>query len=219
MMIGHYSSGLLAKAIDPRLPVWVLFVAAQLVDIGWAILIAIGVERVNLVEGFTPSNPLDLEYMPYTHSLTATVGWGALAFVAWLAAKRRFGWSGSAVLVAAVVVSHWFLDLLVHIPDLPLYGNQAKQGFGLWNQPLLSLALEAALFAGALALYYRRTRPNVGANRWGMVMFGAVLFAIQVGTLYGSVPLSTVVLSVTGLASFAAVAAAGEWLDRKRHAV
>ena len=31
---------------------------------------------------------------------------------------------------ALVVVSHWFVDLLVHIPDLTLYGTPPKLGFG-----------------------------------------------------------------------------------------
>jgi hypothetical protein len=215
-MIGHYSASLVAKAIDPRLPLWVLFVAAQLVDIVWAVLIAANVEHVNLVEGFTASNPLDLAYMPYSHSLTATVGWAALAAIAWLWAQRRFGWRGSSLLVGAVVLSHWLLDALVHVPDLPLYGDQHKQGLGLWNHAPLSLALETALFFGALALYYRATAADGDRGRWGMLIMGLALFGVQVGTLFGPVPPSHLVLSATGMVSFIGLAVCAEWLDRKR---
>ena len=78
MFIGHYGPSFALKAIRPAIPLWLLFVAVQLVDIGWALLVLLGVERVRIVPGITASNPLDLYYMPYTHSLAAVALWSTV---------------------------------------------------------------------------------------------------------------------------------------------
>ena len=61
----------LAKALDKTIPLWLLFLAVQLVDISWAIFVLLGIEKVRIVPGFTATNPFDLYYFPYTHSLPA----------------------------------------------------------------------------------------------------------------------------------------------------
>jgi hypothetical protein len=55
-----------------------------------------------------------------------------------------------ALFLAPAVFSHWVLDLVVHRPDLPIYNDAYKVGFGLWNYPLTALALESALLFGAM---------------------------------------------------------------------
>lgn len=61
----------------------------------------------------------------------------------------------AGVIVGLAVLSHWILDLVVHVPDLALYDNSANVGFGLWNAPRLVFGLEAALFLGGIALCLR----------------------------------------------------------------
>src|ERR1700722_9538256 len=39
MFTGHYSASFAGKALDRTIPLWVLFVAVQLLDFVWAILI------------------------------------------------------------------------------------------------------------------------------------------------------------------------------------
>jgi hypothetical protein len=46
-------------------------------------LILLGVEKVRIVPGITATNPLDLYFMPYTHSLIAAVLWSLAAFLAY----------------------------------------------------------------------------------------------------------------------------------------
>ena len=77
MFVGHYGVSWLARWADETIPLWVLFVAVQLVDVVWAILVLVGVEKVLIVPGITATNPLDLYYMPYTHGLFAAIGWSA----------------------------------------------------------------------------------------------------------------------------------------------
>src|SRR5689334_6249769 len=117
MFVGHYGASFLGKAAAPRVPLWVLLLAAQLVDVAWAVFILLGIERFHL-DPSLPSNPLVLEHMPYTHSLVGTVAWAALA-AGLVAASARFGdGRRAAVVTALVVASHWALDVLVHRADM-----------------------------------------------------------------------------------------------------
>jgi membrane-bound metal-dependent hydrolase YbcI (DUF457 family) len=141
MFVGHYGVSFAVKSMDQRIPLWALFIAAQLLDVLWAPFVLLGVEKVRIVPGITASNPLDLYYMPYTHSLLAAALWSIVALGAWRLWRRTRTGARAALLVALAVFSHWVLDFLVHRPDLPLYDNTAKVGLGLWNRPLLAFVL------------------------------------------------------------------------------
>jgi hypothetical protein len=119
MFVGHYGPSLAAKAVSKSIPLWVLFVAVQLLDVFWSIFVLLGIEKVRIVSGITATNPLDLYYMPYTHSLIAAMLWAVAAGIVYYAIRKADGWSAAAF-VGAAVFSHWVLDWLVHRPDLPL---------------------------------------------------------------------------------------------------
>ncbi len=125
----------------------------------------------------TATNPLDLYYMPYTHSLVAAIGWSVIASILYKVFKPN-GWSAAA-LVGAAVFSHWILDLLVHRPDLPLYDNTMKVGFGLWNFPRLAFALEVVILSAGLYFYVHETRPLSRAGGYGMPIFAVVMLLVQ----------------------------------------
>jgi hypothetical protein len=78
------------------------------------------------------------------------------------------------------VFSHFALDLIVHVPDLPMLGQEsAKLGFGLWRAMPVALGLELGFAAVALVAFFRciqLSRPKallVG----GMVVVAAALTA------------------------------------------
>ena len=215
MFIGHYAPGLAIKAAKPAIPMWLLFIAVQLVDIAWALLVLLGIEKVRIVPGITASNPLDLYYMPYTHSLVAAVLWSVAAAVVWRLLPRSRSWPAAAW-IGAAVLSHWVLDLLVHRPDLPLYNNVMKVGFGLWNLPVLALALEAVLFFGCMLFYLKRTQAVGNFGRYAMPVFGLVLFAFQAALVFGPPPPSSTAAAVSALMAYVLVAAVAYWLDRQR---
>jgi membrane associated rhomboid family serine protease len=119
--------------------------------------------------------------------------------------------------VAAVVLSHWFLDFLVHRPDLPLTPWSATRvGLGLWNSIPATLAIEAALFAAALAFYLRRTRALDRIGRWGLVAVVVFLLAAYVGAAFGPPPPSVEAIAWAGLIGGAVTALLGFWVDRHR---
>src|SRR2546430_4352852 len=97
MFVGHYGVSFAAKRLDKTIPLWVLFLAVQLLDVGWGILVPLGVEKVRIVPGITASNPLDLYYMPFTHSLVAALLWSLGVYVA-CRSIRAFGASHRAAL-------------------------------------------------------------------------------------------------------------------------
>src|SRR5881397_2912929 len=154
MFVGHYGVSFVAKRADNTIPLWVLFIAVQLLDVFWSGFVLLGFEQVRIVPGFTASNPLDLYYMPYTHSLVAAIGWSVIGFLAYRFAVRSAP-PRAAAIVGLAVFSHWVLDFLVHRPDLPLYDNTAKVGLGLWNLPVLALDLEIALLFGGMWLFFQ----------------------------------------------------------------
>jgi hypothetical protein len=82
---------------------------------------------------------------------------GLLASWAW---GRRAG-----VVIGTVVISHWFLDLLVHRPDLPILpgnaGNLPLLGFGLWQLPVLSAIIELLLALAGAYLYFQRAEITI----------------------------------------------------------
>ena len=183
MFVGHYGASFLAKKADDSIPLWVLFLAVQLLDVVWAPLVLLGIERVRIVPGFTGTNPLDLYYMPFTHSLVAAVAWSAAAAIAyrlWAGMSGRAGrGSRGAFLVGIAVLSHWALDFVVHRPDLPLYpGSETKMGFGVWDSFPATLVIEIAMFGLGVWLYSASTKA---ADRIGKyAYFAFVIFLILV---------------------------------------
>ncbi|OSZ65256.1 hypothetical protein CAP39_12320 [Sphingomonas sp. IBVSS1] len=175
MFIGHFAASVAVKTVRPQLPFWACVGAAQLMDIGWAVLIWAGVEKLRVVPGL-PGSPLDLYHMPYTHSLLAAILWSLAA--AAVAAR----WYGvTALWLGVAVFSHWVADFVVHRPDLLLWpGGTLKLGLGLWNLPVLEMLVEAGLLGLAVAWWVglrvaagQAARPALG---WffGLLVLGAV---------------------------------------------
>ncbi len=209
MFVGHYGVSFAAKRADPSIPLWVLFIAVQLLDVAWAPLVLLGIEKVRIVPGITASNPLDLYYMPYTHSLIAAILWSFGAFLVYRLAMAGSG--RTAAFVGAAVFSHWILDFIVHRPDLPLYDNAAKVGLGLWNVPTAAFALEAALLFGGMWLYLR---TGVG-RRTAMTVFGLIMLGIQAYIFFGPPPRSDSAAAATALAAYV-IFAVVIWLLERR---
>jgi hypothetical protein len=213
MFIGHYSAALIAATQRDAPKLGVLFAAAQIIDIGFFSFVLSGIEAMRITPGITVMNPMDLYHMPYTHSLIGTLVCAA-GFALLL---KGFGASWRAgLIVGLVVVSHWFLDLIVHAPDLTLAGTPPKLGLGLWNYPLIEMPFEIGLTAGALWFYLKSTKP-VGKSLAvpALILYLAAVQAfnwfspppIQLDT---SVPISA--LLAYGLAILLAI-----WISRGRH--
>lgn len=220
MFVGHYGAALALKGVESRASLGWLFIGVQLVDILFFPLVLAGVERMNIVPGYTESTHFELAYMPWTHSLVGFLVWSALmAGAAWLALGRRPRRLSIALVLGASVFSHWVLDLLVHTPDLPLAGDHStKLGLGLWNNAPLTFALEAAVLLGGLWLYLRATEPRPGSRlgRFGMIGLVGFLIALNVYNLFGPPPAAFLEVFGMAMASYLGLAGVAFWLDRAR---
>jgi hypothetical protein len=214
MFIGHFAPAFVAASHRhaPNLPT--LFVAGQLVDWGFFAFALAGVERFRIIPGFTATNGMDLYDMPYTHSLLGSLIW-AISFAALLYIWKR-NWTG-AVIGGAVVLSHWFLDLLVHAPDLTIAGGTTKYGFALWNQPVLEKALELGLIALSVGLYLRATKPKVGSSRFAASVTLIVMIAVQFWNWFGPQPTeANAEMSITALIAFGVFTLLSAWVAKSR---
>lgn len=215
MFLGHIAAGLAAKRVAPRTSTMVLLGAPLLVDLLWPFFLLLGMEHVEIDPGSTAYTPLTFTDYPITHSLLAGLGWAALACALYFAfSKDRRG----ALVVAALVVSHWIFDWIVHRPDLPLYPGGAEYGLGLWNSVAGTVLLEAALFVAGVVLYLRSTRATDLQGSLSFWLLIAMLVPSAVGNVLGPPP-----PSVTGLAVFALILWViplwGIWIDRHREPV
>jgi hypothetical protein len=216
MFVGHYSVALAVKTERNRIPLWVLFVAVQLLDFLWAPFVLLGIEKVRIVPGITATSPLDLYYMPYTHSLFGALFWSALAVLVYKAWKGRAGSRGAWWLVGLAVFSHWILDLIVHRPDLALYDDTWKVGFGLWNYKGIEFSLEIGMLIVGVIIYLRRNGSI--ARRAGIVILALIMVLIQtMNTFSGRRPISSDhAVAITALAFYTFFAGAALFLEKRQ---
>ena len=212
MFLGHFGVAFAAKKAAPKVSLGTLVFAAQFADLLWPILLVLGVEHVRIVPGLMAASPFDFTSYPISHSLVAQLGWGAaigLIYFVWKRDRRN------ALLVSALVPTHWVLDFIAHRPDMPVYPGGPKYGLGMWNSVPLTLAVEYVLFAAGIALYLSATRAKDKAGHlvfWSLAVFLGVVYA---GSLSGPPPPNIQVLAPAGLAMWLTVPWAA-WADRHR---
>lgn len=213
MFIGHYGPAFGAKVAVKRVPLWVYFMAVQFMDVVWSVLVLCGIEKVRIVPGLMPGSPLDLYYMPYTHSLAGALALSILfGAVVMLFFREQRG--GVFLACAAAVFSHWILDLVVHRPDLWIY-DDVKVGFGLWRWLWISLPLELIVLAVGAWLYARYVPARRGGNIW-LWVFVALLAAVEVYGAFGVAPPTPQAEAETALFAYGTIALVAALVDLSR---
>ncbi len=215
MFVGHYGVAFAVKTERNKIPLWVLFVAVQLLDFLWAPFVLLGIEKVRFVPGITATNALDLYYMPYTHSLVGALFWSAVAFAIYKIGWRNVASNSAALLVGFAVFSHWLLDLIVHRPDLPIYDDTLKVGFGLWNYRGIEFVLEIGILLLGAVLYLKRN--GAIARKIGIIIFVAALVLIQTSnTFLRQPPSSDRAFAITALVFYTVFAVVAFLLEKRR---
>jgi len=216
MFVGHYAVSLALKKAEKRASLGLLFLAVQFIDIFFFPFVLLGIERIKIVENFTQSTHFELEYMPYTHSLLASIICAGFIYVVFRLIPPRN--KSVALVMGIAVLSHWFFDLIVHTPDLPIWKDAStKLGLGLWHSAIATYALEAVLLAAGLWLYLRSTVATSAVGKYGMSIFVVVLLLVNAVNLFGP-PLgdNKVSLAISALVMYALFAGVAHWLDGKR---
>jgi hypothetical protein len=216
MFIGHYAPAFVIAALNPRGPnLGVLFVAVQAVDYGFFTLSLMGIERASHDPSLSGIMPIDLEYMPFTHSLIpATLIWALTgAVLAMVLApqgrKALFGWS-----VGLAVASHWFVDLLVHRPDLGLLWDTSKVGLGLWNHPMLAMPLEIGVLAIGLFMFVASRRFETMKAIGALSVLIVTLLLAQAINWFTPAPTGLLATAVPPLLIYTIFAAIAFWVDK-----
>jgi hypothetical protein len=214
MFLGHYALAFGAKRIAPAVSLGTLFMACQFADLLWPTLLVLGMEAVEIDPGNTLVTPLNFVSYPYSHSLMMLLVWAVVFALLYLAIRR--GRAG-ALTVGALVLSHYFLDLIMHRPDLPItIGGSTRLGLGLWNYPGTTLATESMMFIIGAAIYSSVTRERDRIGRIGLWALMATLVAIYFAALWGPPPPNSQAVAIAGHLSWLFVWWA-YWVDRHRH--
>ena len=175
----------------------------------------LGIEQVQInVPGANPFLTLTFLSYPWSHSLLMGLVWATLFGGAY---HLMTGYRRGAVVIGLAVVSHWVLDAVTHVPDLPLWPwSSPLVGLGLWNSVPGTAIVESLMLAAGVWVYTSGTtaRDRIGRHGW----WGFVLFLIAG---YGMNLRGVAPPSVTTLAWTAGIAGGltilwGWWVDRHR---
>jgi hypothetical protein len=149
--INHAATALVIHRKWPDVPIVPVLISVQLVEILWVVFNLLGIERTTTNPQVLSMSDLHLAYMPYSHSIVAT---SVVAAVVWLVFAKGLNKPAWGVALAVGVGSHTVLDLLVHARDIALAPgiDSPKFGTGLYDHPMLALAVETAY--GSWCWYY-----------------------------------------------------------------
>ena len=160
MIAGHFGLAAAVKSYERQTPFWALMLACVWLDVVFVPLFLAHIETIKDAPGTRGGYGAAIIFADYTHSLfgalALSVVFGAIAAIWW---SRRTGF-----VLAAVVFSHWLLDLLVHRADMPILpgnaGGLSRLGFGLWRYPVAAASVEAALVLAGALLYWRAAQAT-----------------------------------------------------------
>ncbi len=217
MFVGHYGVALALKKADPKLSLGTLFLGAQLVDILWGMFLLLGWERARVDPGFTVVSPFQFLYYPLSHSLVAGIFWAIVAAAVYYTrptkdtSHRRRG----ALVLGIAVMSHWFMDVVVHIPDLPLASDSSRKlGLGLWDSIGATYIVEFGLLAIGTWIYAHTKTKRHPLRTKRLVILIVVLLALNAVNIWTPPPANMTVVGVSAIVLFLAVAWLGSWVDR-----
>lgn len=155
MYIGHYAVAAALVTLVPASPVTPIAVGVAWPDLVWPVLVFIGREHVTVNRSDPLQRSIRFDSYPFSHSLVLSNLFTLVpaVIVAFLYDSVLLG-----VLFWVATLSHWVLDLVVHLPDLPVLGfggNDRMLGFGLWRYPRTAFVTEYVFFATVVLLTAR----------------------------------------------------------------
>ena len=213
MFIGHYGVALGAKKVKNAPSLGTLFLASQFIDLIWPLFILVGIEKVKVEPGNTAFTPLNFVSYPYSHSLLAVLIWAILFGLIYYFIKKNLK---NSILLGGLVLSHWFLDLIVHQPDLQILPwDHLRVGFGLWNSVIFTIIIEGLIFLTGSYLYFQSTKERSKKGSigiWSLLIFLVIVYFLNI---FSSPPPSENIIAVVGLFMWLIVAWA-YWIDKDR---
>ncbi len=207
MFVGHYAVGFGLKKKYHDIPLWLLFISVQFMDILVFLFVLLGIEKIKYNPSPNPFLRTIIEYVPYSHSLFSNVLIAVLVFLTvWKIKSKKWG-----VALSLGILSHWFLDAIVHLPGLPLFHNTLKVGLGLWQFPWIAFVLElsALIFSGYFLLKgYSATKRHKILLLFLSLGFISMFFAPEA-------EVTPVLASIMSLSLYAIFTSMAYWSERE----
>jgi len=216
MFAGHVGAALAIGRAERRVNVGAFVFAALLLDVVLWLFVLVGWESVIIPANFTATHQPQFVF-PYSHGLLASVAWAVLAAaMAFLLCSRVPAARGRvAVLIAAAVLSHWLLDALVHVPELPLAGaSSIHLGLGLWQSMPVALVTEALIVVAGLYLFVPGAILSRGRTLWLTVLSFVILAFTVAGMTAAPPPPSVTMMAASSLATISVVCALACWFGK-----
>ena len=216
MFAGHVGAALAIGRAERRVNIGAFIAAALLLDLVLWLFVLLGWESVTITADFASTHQPEFVF-PYSHGLLSSLLWSALAGAVAFAWSARLGMTPwrIAVLVAAAVFSHWLLDALVHLPELPLAGaDSPRVGLGLWQAMPVALLVEAGIVAVGLWLFLPGSTLSRGRSIGLAVLSLALLAFTILGMTIAPPPPSAQAMAGSSLVTLVAVCLLACWLGR-----
>ncbi|WP_027088286.1 metal-dependent hydrolase [Cohnella panacarvi] len=182
MFAGHFGLAAGVKAKAPELPLWVLMVSAQLLDVAFIPMVVAGKESMDFTqhgEGYGKA----IIHADYTHSLLGAL---LIAIIAGVICEKIWG-ARAGWVAGGVAFSHWVLDLIVHRADMPLlpgnWGDFPLLGFGAWRSEMLSAGMELLLLSTGFVMYVRYAFRKAGSEKRKTALLTSVILGIVLAGL------------------------------------
>lgn len=170
MFVGHFAIAFVLILLFPQVPIWVPLVGVSFPDLLWGVLILLRREEVVIDKENPLQKAILFKRYPYSHSLVLS-SVVSLAVGGVLAA----GVGNLTVLPVFVLASasHWALDAVVHLRDLPVLGfdGDRKIGLGLWRWGRMAFVTELLFFV-AFAVVFVQPSPLIPVLAAGIVLHG-----------------------------------------------
>jgi len=200
MFIGHFGLGLGAKKLDRSVSLGTYFMAAQFLDLLWPIFLILGLEKAEPIPNGPPLENLDFVSYPYSHSLFFAVVWGILFGIIYYARTKR---KGTSLLLGLLVVSHWVLDYITHVPDLPITPwSDHKVGLRLWDHQVATIVIESIIFIGGTIIFLQNAYFKKRITYISFFIMLLLLAGIYISSFYSPPPPSMKVLGWLALSQW-----------------
>jgi hypothetical protein len=216
MFAGHLGAGLIIKRFNPTINLGIIFLAVLFLDLVLWIFVLAGLERPVIPPEFRQRHYLTF-FFPYSHGLLSSLIWSGLAGLTcyglqnFRGAEKRH----SSKIIALGIFSHFVLDYLVHIPEMPLLGPTSyHMGLGLWRHLPLALGLEASIALVGTWLFMRSSYLSPWHNRWLAILMILVTSSTVAGQWLQTSRPQSAHLAISSLVGISIVGLAGFWIDR-----
>ncbi len=172
--IDHAATALVLKRRYPSVAIAPLLVSVQAMELAWAGLNYLGVERTSTDATVDSVANIHLAYMPYSHSVLLPV---VTAVAVWLVLEHGLRRPALGRGLGLGIVSHLILDLLTHTHDIALWPGSTSPALGLGlyeSAPMIAFSVEL-LYGVVCWRIYRGSNGLlaliVGANLANITLF------------------------------------------------